>query len=491
MHTKKLFLWVLAVSTCIRMLFARIVPITGDEAYFIVWAKHLNWGYYEHPPMIGWVMWLFSFFGNDIFIYRIFPLIVIPLIAVMIVGLLMEVDGDKAFLCGAIFLLSPVSVLNVLSVNDVPLIFFTFLSGVFFYRTLKSSRTFDAILSGVFFGCAFLSKYFAVLYGMALFIFCMMLRDKKVWKTFALFVMSSLPLIFINIAWNYQHCWLNVMFNLFYRNKEMHVDLSGMIVYLIEQVFLMTPALAVSFFKNKLFFNVHKKGNVFWYCFIIPFFLFFCLSLIKNVGLHWMVSFYPFFFLIIVSLPLNVLDKALRHCFYLAMLIMIIVVFVVAMPVETFRGLKKYPQIIMFLRPVELCEVVEKNLDGRIPASTGYTETSVLSYHCRKDFVLFGSLSRSGRYYDYVTDFRDFDGKNFLIVSLNEKDIEKFVIYFQNVSVKIVEIMGAKFYLINGNHFIFNNYRDFYLRKISSMYYTPIRFLPAGRNFFMERYFSR
>ncbi|HOK80096.1 MAG TPA: glycosyltransferase family 39 protein [bacterium] len=490
MNTKKPFLWVLGISTCIRILFAKIVPITGDEAYFIVWAKHLSWGYYEHPPMIGWVMWLFSFLGNDIFIYRIFPLIAIPLMTVIIVNLLKEVDRNRAFLCASIFLLSPVSILNVLSVNDVPLILFTFLSGVFFYRALKTLRIFDAVLSGFFFGCAFLSKYFSVLFGMALLIFCMVTGKKNVWKTFFLFFIGSLPLITVNILWNYTHCWLNIMFNLFYRNKGMTLNFFNVFIYLLEQIFLMTPYLSVKFYKNRCFLDECKKKNLFCFVFLTPFFFFLFISLIKSVGLHWMASFYPFFFLVIAHLPFDALDRALRHCFYLSLTVMIIVVIIFAIPVEVYKGLRKYPQIVMFLRPSELCEIIEKNLNGRIPASTGYTETSVLSYHCRKDFVLFGSLSRSGRYYDYITDFRNFDGKDFLIVSLNEKDVEKFAMYFQSLSVKNVEVMGAKFYLVNGNHFIFNNYRNLYLRKISSMYYSPVRFLPASRNFFMERYFS-
>ncbi|MGC8805564.1 MAG: ArnT family glycosyltransferase, partial [Candidatus Ratteibacteria bacterium] len=442
MNTKKLFLWMFGISTCIRILFAKIVPITGDEAYFIVWAKHLSWGYYEHPPMIGWVMWLFSFFGNDIFVYRIFPLITIPLIAVIIVNLLSEVDRDRAFLCGSIFLLSPVSILNVLSVNDVPLILFTFLSGVFFYKALKTSRRLDAVLSGFFFGCAFLSKYFSVLYGMALLIFCIVTARKKVWKTFVLFFIGSLPLIMVNIFWNYTHCWLNIMFNLFYRNKGMTFNFSNVCIYLIEQIFLMTPFLSVKFFEKRFFLDECRKKSLFWFVFLVPFFFFLLISFVKNIGLHWMASFYPFFFLIIIYLPFDVLAAALRHCFYLSLSVMIIVVVIFTIPVEAYKGLRKYPQIVMFLHPAELCGIIEKNLDGRVPASTGYTEASVLSYYCRKDFVLFGSISRSGRYYDYITDFRNFDRKNFLIVSLNEKDVEKFAMYFQSLSVKSVEVMG-------------------------------------------------
>ena len=35
---------------------ALTLPITGDEAYFIWWGWLPDWGFYDHPPMIGW--WL-------------------------------------------------------------------------------------------------------------------------------------------------------------------------------------------------------------------------------------------------------------------------------------------------------------------------------------------------------------------------------------------------------------------------------------------------
>ncbi len=488
---EKLFLWVLCITTCARLLFAAIVPITGDEAYFITWAKHLDYGYYEHPPMIGWIMWLFSFFGSDIFVYRLFPVLCVPVIAIILVRLLADIDRNNAFLCGVIFLLSPVSMLNVLSVNDVPLIFFSFLSGVFFYRGLKTDKIIDAILSGFFWGCAFLSKYFAVLLAVSVLIFSVIKRNRKIWKITGIAVLSSIPLILLNLAWNYNHCWTNLTFNLFFRNKDIALKFSSFFVFLIEQVFLMTPYLAFVFLRKRFFLKECKTGGIelFWFLFLVPFSFFLCLSFLKNIGLHWMASFYPFFFMIIVFLQFSILDRAARYNFYLSIGIVIIIIALVSIPPGVFRNTKKYSQIIMFFEPQRVADEINRNLDGRIPAATGYTETSIFSYYCKRDFIMMGSLSRSGRYYDFITDFKNFDGKNFLIVSLNKKDAEKLSNYFKKIDVKEVDIMGASFFMISGEHFIYNQYRDIYLSRILKMYYTVPGFLPRGRNFFVERYF--
>ncbi|MCM8822409.1 MAG: glycosyltransferase family 39 protein [Candidatus Omnitrophica bacterium] len=493
METKKFFIWVLGISTFARLLMAKIVPISGDEAYFIIWAKHLNYGYYEHPPMIGWIMWLFSFAGNDIFIYRMFPVISVVIMSVFMVGVLKEIDENKAYLCASIFLLSPVSILNILSVNDVPLIFFTFLAGVFFYRAFKQNRLPYAALSGFFWGCAFLSKYFSVLFGFSVLFICFIYREKPLWKITAISLLSALPLIFINLLWNYDNCWLNIMFNLFFRNKNLSFNFLSFIVYAIEQIVLMTPFLAIIFIKNGFLWNRIRRDSLnlkfFWYFFIIPQVFFSVLSFIKSIGLHWTASFLPFFFMFAISMRQDILDRAARHAFYLSIAIVMVVLVLVSIPTDVFKSWEKYPQIVMFKEPVELCEAINRESKRRILASTGYTETSVLSYYCKKEFVLFGSMSRSGRYYDYINDFKKFDGRDFFIVSLNKRDAEKFLNYFKTVNIDHIDIRGAKFYFIYGDGFIFNTYRQLYLAKILQMYYNPPDFLPSGTNFFREKYF--
>ena len=39
-----------------RTWLAAVTPITGDEAYFAFWGWQPDWGFYDHPPMVGW--WL-------------------------------------------------------------------------------------------------------------------------------------------------------------------------------------------------------------------------------------------------------------------------------------------------------------------------------------------------------------------------------------------------------------------------------------------------
>ena len=40
----------------LRGVMAGLLPLSADEAYYWLWSKHLALGYYDHPPMIAWLI---------------------------------------------------------------------------------------------------------------------------------------------------------------------------------------------------------------------------------------------------------------------------------------------------------------------------------------------------------------------------------------------------------------------------------------------------
>ena len=57
------------------------LPLTGDEAYFISWAQQPALGYYDHPPAIGWTIYLLSFISDHYFFYRLFGYVIAIFVA--------------------------------------------------------------------------------------------------------------------------------------------------------------------------------------------------------------------------------------------------------------------------------------------------------------------------------------------------------------------------------------------------------------------------
>src|ERR1700693_1144860 len=102
---KQFWITVIAVLGA-KILLAAALPITSDEAYFVIWAKNLDFGYYDHPPMIGWILYLFLTFGDSPLFLRLPAVFLSILIGISIFFLLAGKDEEKASLTAILFLIS-------------------------------------------------------------------------------------------------------------------------------------------------------------------------------------------------------------------------------------------------------------------------------------------------------------------------------------------------------------------------------------------------
>src|SRR3954466_5469303 len=48
--------WMVAALVVLRLVAAAFTPLTFDEAYYWMWSKSLAGGYYDHPPMVAFVI---------------------------------------------------------------------------------------------------------------------------------------------------------------------------------------------------------------------------------------------------------------------------------------------------------------------------------------------------------------------------------------------------------------------------------------------------
>src|SRR5437867_5697616 len=55
----------LALLTVVRFVLAGQVELTSHETYYWLYGKHPAAGYYDHPPLIGWMIWLSTTLFGD------------------------------------------------------------------------------------------------------------------------------------------------------------------------------------------------------------------------------------------------------------------------------------------------------------------------------------------------------------------------------------------------------------------------------------------
>lgn len=503
MNERSLFLKALLVVFLIRLFLSAWLPMTGDEAYFIVWGKNLDYGYYDHTPFVGWLLSLFLTVSDAAWWLRL-PSVVLPVIlSYGIYHLLKDRQPEVATWVALCFLVAPVNVVNVLITTDTPLILFSFISAWFFYAALYEDKTTKAwnghfLLSGLFLGLAFFSKYFAVFLGLSYGIYIVLFhRNKKGILGLSLVLLMVLPFVLVNLLWNYNHCWNNILFNLFNRTASANDPIESLIKYVITLIYLFSPILIFYFIKNrKDLKNIYLNNfnHFFIWVAIFPLFLFLLLTIKKQVGLHWVFSFYPFIF-IAFSGFLNV--KQWRWVFHFMWVFSLVHVIAVSslmlLPVNTFSEKKEAVEnIIIGKYPEEVFSQLDKYEKDYQFATISYGMSSVASYYTKKHFIVFDKASFHAREDERLIDYRELDGKNVLIFKRTAINLDKYSRYFTSSERKSFKVREATFELLLGNNFNYKLYREEVLKEINREFYSIPDWLPIGQCEFKYKYgFSR
>lgn len=496
---ESLFLKALIVVFFIRLFLSAWLPMTGDEAYFIVWGKNLDYGYYDHTPFVGWLLSLFLTVSDAAWWLR-FPSVILPIIlSYGIYYLLKKRQPQVAALVALCFLVAPVNVVNVLITTDTPLILFSFISAWFTYSALYEDKTekewiISFLLSGLFLGLAFFSKYFAVFLGLAYGVYIVLFhRNKKGILGLTLILLMVFPFVSLNILWNYNNCWNNILFNLFNRTASANDPIISLVKYLVMLAYLFSPLLIFYVIKNRREFRTAYKVNFnrfFLWLAIFPLFLFLLLVIRKQVGLHWVFSFYPFAFIAFASI-LNA--KQWRWIFHfmwiLSLLHIIAVASLMLLPVNTFSEKKEAVENITIGKyPSEVFSQLKQYEEDYHFATISYGMSSVASYYTKKHFMVFDKASFHAREDESLIDYKNLDGKNILIFKRTAINLDKYSRYFSSSERKSFKVREATFELLLGHNFNYKLYREEVLKEINRDFYAIPDWLPVGQCEFKNKY---
>lgn len=135
--------WALAIGLmAFRLLVLAVIPLdlSGDEAYYWEWGRHLDWGYFSKPPGIGWLMALAGRAGgNSTFGIRMFAALLGTGSLICLFRLALKLYGPAVAMITAIaFVANPANAaLNLTLTIDAPLMFFWLFSLLAFWEAIQ------------------------------------------------------------------------------------------------------------------------------------------------------------------------------------------------------------------------------------------------------------------------------------------------------------------------------------------------------------------
>lgn len=495
--TLKRALWVTALASLIvRLAIAATLPITGDEALFYQWGLRPEWGgYYDHPPMAGW--WIaasIALFGDSTFSIRL-PAVLLPLSGgALLWWTFSPLDRVRTAWAVLLFWLTPINWINVLITTDTPVIFFSLASVCLLFAAERRPRL-DATAfaayagSGLMLSGALFSKYFAVVLALCIAVYFLGWRRDRL-AGLGVMVLTSLPGPLVNLAWNMSHGWPNIMFNVFNRNEGETFAWKKPLLYLASWLYLLMPIGVALLWKyrSSLRQRLSTPPMALLGCLIAVSWVFFALlSAKKVVGLHWVVSFLPFWFVALAwALPTPDLRRTGRWFAGFTAVHLLLLAGLYAAPLSAWSSFNVYPKLVRSLRTEALVKQVDAP-DVAIMA-TGYT-SSVIYAHALKRYVpTFAVGSHHARQDDLWVNFGDYDGRTIRIIGFEAPDLDDYRAYFESVSLLTFEQEGVPFYAVHGTGFRAEVYRERVIGEIMRRFHRIPAWLPMTGCPICERY---
>ena len=213
------------------------VEFSVDEAHYALYAQHLAWSYFDHPPLVGWIQWpLVALTSSEGFI-RLVPELLWVISCLLVYQVTLEIHHfiqgrnsgyltsalPSANTCGLMAVLTIIAapMPHVLAIGLLPDTLLAPLSLGLMFMALRwlvqDHFTIGGwLLTGLLLGLAGLSKYTAIFTAFALLLVFVSARRKPWIRKIGFWLAVLLALIFIGpvLYWNWINDWISFKYQI-------------------------------------------------------------------------------------------------------------------------------------------------------------------------------------------------------------------------------------------------------------------------------------
>lgn len=283
----------------------------SDEAYYWMYSKNLEWGFFDHPPMAAFLVFLGDSVMHNELGVRLFIILLSTLTIAMIMN---ELNEKKDFVFLSLFILSfPLVHTHIggfLALPDTPLVFFTLLFYLG-YKKFVNEPNLKMAISLAFIAAAMIySKYHAfVALGLVVLSNLKLLKNKYFWIIVIIVIILLIP----HVLWQIENHFPTFKYHLSDRTKPLRFwTVQNNIT---SQLLVAGPVTGLIVFYSLTRFRINgdpfKRALIFS---ILGFYIFFFIMSFKNrIEAHYTTAITPL--LIIATFPIISNDSVLKKWF--------------------------------------------------------------------------------------------------------------------------------------------------------------------------------
>jgi hypothetical protein len=385
--SKKIKLWLLVIFI-FQIFVAMGFELAHDEAYYWLYSKNLDWGFFDHPPFVGFVINLFSFLPKSEFSVRI-GFIILQFATLFLLLNLTSLSSTAVWLY---FSFPLASFAGLLALPDMCLLFMTACYCFALKNYLENESSKSIILLAITIPLVLYAKY----HGILLIFFTLVAVPSLFKKRSFYFIFAISLLLFLpHFLWQYQHDFSTLRYHFLERPRS-EFSIKRVLEYVGTQIglagFLIGPVIWKMVFSRKTTTAFERAMKTI----SLGTILFFLISTFsKKFEANWTI------FLTIPLIYLSAQDhiwsqKSIRRLLFFSLSFVLLSRLLLVIPprwtnikrLHEFNGWKAWS------------EKIEKECGGEMILANTYQVASKLSFYLDKEISSFNYQSRKNQF-DY------------------------------------------------------------------------------------------
>ncbi len=292
---------ILLLFTLAAVITNQFIPLYSDESYYWIWSKKLALSYFDHPPMVAYLIKMTTLFGDSAAEIRMSAPLLMAGTAYLLYALAKRAYGEKTAIFVFYIFLTTLMIQGASTIitPDIPLIFFWTLTLYCAYRYIIEEERNYALWMGIFGGMLLLSKYTGILLLISI-LLTILLTKRSLFKDKYLYAAIVLCLVVFSpvIYWNYLHDFLSFKFQLghgiahgdekAFRSKEFFNFLGAQLL-LLHPLYILPLFYFMFVQKRELF---ERKNLFFLLPFLFPLAFFTYFAAFKQANAQWAIPAY-------------------------------------------------------------------------------------------------------------------------------------------------------------------------------------------------------